>query len=486
MWWASYNPRECDEGELACVHIDEQEQDKVPAASGPSALQLCLRGSIARDRQPVQHVALGLHMRACKARKRQDGLRKECERSLDVVVDQLRHRALRVDARVARKGHALTLCITGGGIQSAMTPKCWMRMAFDEQHCGDKCLARRYGCSPKTVRECLLLVAGFALSMGASLSNRLVAASLTAPSCGQHLAFAMFTLAWDETSRLLTMPFAGLCQQQRRSRWSVLVSTNSFDILWCDAMRGNRLRYCWWSPPRANVALLGTSSECLADGLFKAPAIRDHGDAAMSFFKTSTCSAWHITADGAASNRRLIAHKFSLMEEQNPKTLCSSWECALHGNHLVVQMVLRPFLDVISKIYAICALCSMGANFLRLLNFIPSTLDKILVVKHGEPPRETEKQRALRTQWLSYIRFHCVPLQSFGQQRGKQSESNQGKVLIRAWEQLFQVLNDDWSLGVIHWCPSAACCINRRRTIAKLTRLLLSTSFQIAPRSPEV
>ena len=201
-----------------------------------SALHRELQGVHARRRSPLQHVAMTVHMRACKARKLHHNVLEAHKTAVVKLADSLRHQALRCSADVVvRAGrHAVpTLCITGGSHSNdKLSAYSWLAMAFDDLHVCDKALSRRYAVSAKTVRESLMCVAAMVLLLSSRLVSRMAHLAASSTATGTTMFFSMATLAWDETTRLLCMPLKPFSDQHRKGSWHVLVSQLVLDGIW--------------------------------------------------------------------------------------------------------------------------------------------------------------------------------------------------------------------------------------------------------------
>ena len=162
------------------------------------------------------------------------------------LANSLRHVALRVNALVVdrdgpngAKYTALCVHVGRGNEQSRLSTHAWMCITFEDGLVADKAMARRFAVSPKSIRNSIFLMASVILDFSRSLSNRFIVAAQAIPSCGMSLTAAMWNLAWDETSRLLTLPLPGaLRAAQRRSSWHVCVSTSKFDVVYTQASTG--------------------------------------------------------------------------------------------------------------------------------------------------------------------------------------------------------------------------------------------------------
>ena len=153
----------------------------------------------------------------------------------------------------------------------------------------------------------MFLMASVILDFSRSLSNRFIVAAQAVPSCGMSLTAAMWNLAWDETSRLLTLQLPGaLRAAQRRSSWHVCVSTSKFDVVYTQASTGKMWRHTA-NLSRANVALMTTSAEALADALFDLLVAEMHAVCGKQFVRSADIGIVHWCRDAAAPNTRLIA-----------------------------------------------------------------------------------------------------------------------------------------------------------------------------------
>ena len=160
----------------------------------------------------------------------------------------------------------------------------------------------------------------------------------------------MWSLAWDETTRLLTLQLPGaLRAAQRRSSWHVCVSTSKFDVVYTQASTWKMWRHTA-NLSRANVALMTTSAEALADALFDSPVAKMHTACGQQLVRDADIGIVHWCRDAAAANTRLIA----AMQQE--------WSEA-HG--------LAGVLSTVSKMYDVCSLCNMGANFFRFWTCSP-------------------------------------------------------------------------------------------------------------------
>jgi len=276
------------------------------AQDGPKKIaftqgRMALKGTHRDNRTPAQRALLSGHMNHVKAATREFRAKQQQEEEVKQAASLLQHRALRCGALiVAQKSRGgfstLKLKITqkglaasGGRVKCQLTSYAWLQIVFQEMHISSEAVARRYEVDTKTIRTLRLLMAGIILERARAIPRRICTISDFGACAGFRLSFAMWGLAHDETSRLLTLslplPFAA---QQRRSSWHVLVSTSTYDVLWCKSSTCKRaldadddlyvdddddhhdaehkvvaLKHLSFDVARPNVPLMGTTAEDL-------------------------------------------------------------------------------------------------------------------------------------------------------------------------------------------------------------------------------
>ena len=175
--------------------------------------------------------------------------------------------------------------------------------------------------------------------------------------------------------------------------------------------------------------------------------------------------------------------------------LFSDMPCSLHQNDIVKAQVIKPFLSTVSRMYDVCSLCNMGANFFRILNLLLVVVDRLLIIKKGEEPRMNAAEEALKAEIFNYVELHVAAPEV---QRARRYE--QGKLghlrgqrrpasfVLDAWSSLLGFARGWFGDLMIHYCKDFSCCngFTRRTTIAKLVKLLLATVFVSQPTSPEL
>ena len=139
------------------------------------ALQRCFEKTIPGQRTPTQHALFTCHMRARKATyKAREEKAKENQRVIEFA-NSLRHAALRVNALVfdrhkpnGAKYTSLCVHFGSGNEQSRLSAHAWMCITFEDGLVADKAMARRFGVSPKSIRNSMFLMASVILdSVGA-------------------------------------------------------------------------------------------------------------------------------------------------------------------------------------------------------------------------------------------------------------------------------------------------------------------------------
>ena len=88
--------------------------------------------------------------------------------------------------------------------------------------------------------------------------------------------------------------------------------------------------------------------------------------------------------------------------------LFSDMPCSLHQNDIVKAQVIKPFLNTVSRMYDVCSLCNMGANFFRILALLAVVVDQILIIKKGEEPRMNAAEEVLKAEILNYVELHVA------------------------------------------------------------------------------
>jgi hypothetical protein len=209
------------------------------------------------------------------------------------------------------------------------------------------------------------------MHMTFGIGERLLQACTVAARCGVEVVFGMLCLSWDETSKILSFPLnPAFSTTQKRSNWHVCVSQAHVDVVWQHSA-SREFRHHHYAMLRPNVGLINTSAEALHQALFGCPVAARLHDQTFAFLRSAMLSCVHFSRDAAASNLRLCAYLFSRWSLENPNMLFTELDCALHQNHLIAGLIIKPFLGVVSKLYMISGLTNMGANFLRLVNVLP-------------------------------------------------------------------------------------------------------------------
>ena len=494
-------PEEEEHGFLDIAVVVHEE----PVAQEPptNALKLCLKGVKGQNRSQVQHTLNAANMRYAKLKKAVERERAAEKDRVVALANSLQHAALRTSAKVlvrSNRSQHTTLCICSPGASAGagrLSSYSWMKLAFDDPHVADRALSRRYAMDPKTVREAIVLMGYMVLKTSACLLNMLgYLVTEGVPRIGIGMPFAMWTLCWDETSRLLILPLAPFAVQQRRSLWHVLVSTSELEVVWSrSCLTGKTYLHRTFSIPRANCALISTDAGCIHEGLFNYPAAKSHADGVKRVLSAASLSSIHFGLDAAAPNIRLLNFKMPELSAALPRTLVSYLTCCLHGNDLIKGHIMKDFIEDVSKLYAVNSLCKQGSNFLRVLHFVPKAIDSLLVCEKGTPPHD-EVQDEFKSEFLSYIDLHDSQ-QKKSHAHGKtkrQQHRNRVSAMARqayldAWQTVFLILNCSWFTHPWwHVCSGPQCCNNydRRVTVAKLTRALLLTVFLAMPTSPEL
>lgn len=203
-----------------------------------SRLSQDLKGVRPRDRSAAQHIAMGLHMRAAKAAKRQQQNTEQHNQRMVALAETLQHAALRVSAKLvvksgAQKSGPMSLMIRScSGAQGSLSAHAWMRICFSDMVSPDRAVARSLSVSGKTVRTAIALMCGVVMRLTESLYQRCLFSARAASRVGHRLDFCSYVLSWDETSRVLCFPLKGLGQNQSRSNWHVCVSAACLDLVW--------------------------------------------------------------------------------------------------------------------------------------------------------------------------------------------------------------------------------------------------------------
>ena len=111
-------------------------------------------------------------------------------------------------------------------------------------------------------------------------------------------------------------PFAHDAHWQVHGAAAMPVAQSFFDAGW--RSHDGRVACHGISLPRPNVALAGTSAECILNGLFKSKTGAEH----LAFFEhmisVTSLACMHFTKDGAASNVRLTQAKFMELHNRYP------------------------------------------------------------------------------------------------------------------------------------------------------------------------
>jgi hypothetical protein len=144
-------------------------------------------------------------------------------------------------------------------------------------------------------------------------------------SFGGHLWMAMWCVAWDESAKVLSHRIPFLSTQQRRSRWQVLVSLSSVDVLWRanSVEDGVRILHQHANIPRPNIPLLSTSAACIINGLFQNRLIAAYTSSAIDLLQKASVGIMHFVKDGASANAKALAIKVPEFFRLLPNTLVS-------------------------------------------------------------------------------------------------------------------------------------------------------------------
>lgn len=489
---------------LACVGAGDTDLVEVEAIAPPtpkrgqsSALRECLVGSHRSERSKAQHVALAEHMRAKKAERRRQQERANTAESLQVVAKNLQQLSVRRDSIVEVKAQrGGELCVQMADI-GRLTDRAWLQLAFADLHSSTQALARRFSVDKNTVKSAFLLTAWTIMKIALALQTSLQERARQAPSQGVALWSAMWSLCWDESAKVLSHRIPMLSAQQRRSRWQVLVSLSSIDVIWAaqTSDHGEQLLHQVAHVPRPDIPMLNTTAECVLNALFECRLAKPYSDGALGLLREAEVSAIHCTMDGASANSKAMAWKLEEWNATVPKVLISVGGCSLHLTDLIKGLLLRLFLDLLPLLYSIAGLCAMGTNFMKVVYALPLVVEKNLKIFVGKPALCPEEEQ-YRRQLVEYIVCH-----SGEKRRHKRSkkapatecahgtETTTQQQTRRDVEKLLSVLNGSLSDGaLVHWCDGPQCCdgYNRKATCGKVVRALIRVVFSRAPSSPEV
>ena len=277
----------------------------------------------------MEHIAHAIHMRSCRKDHIFEREKQVRERILLDCQALLEHRSLRCNAlaRATRdQAGRLMLCITGSPDRCGrMTAHAWLRLAYDYPTAAAPTLAEIFRCSTNTVKVSMQLVAHMYLALQLQVSRRIAAVAAER----RNLAFAVWALSFDETSKTMLLPQSQCCtlsHAQRRSTLHVLVSLSRMILAW-SFPHSSALLLQQCGLVRPSVLLVGTSADCLFHSLFEAPPIRDASNACLSVLDQAQMSALHFGRDGCSANDKFLAHIMDALARAHPSLLISDKIC---------------------------------------------------------------------------------------------------------------------------------------------------------------
>ena len=419
---------------------------------------------------------LGLHMRHCKALKRETFFREGVAQLLDNST--FRKDGHLIGVRATRTSAGVTIRLSEKSMKGNRFKKAIPWIEFLQAAYGrfrrDTHISMNLDVSRSTARFMTIMVGSTYLGQQCSVIGKLISLAESNPPM-----FLLRHLKWDEAT-IWTSANADKDERRVASAWGVMVSRQRIILGWSDGTTAV-LRVVM--PP---VILLAGGAHHVYYSMKYHPMFK----AVQHLLDMLGTRCFHraeiLEADGAYANERLIAHLLQKNKVADLKYHIVHGRCQSHQSQLInVALLAAMGSNILSRLYGLTVFIRNLGNWLRLKQSLHTWLDQRLVFHQDTmEPFEQPSTHASILELVDFLRCN----------RKIEAENPDGDVssaFDSAVKEFLRMFNGNGSLNTpCHHCTHTAfplsqrCCSDRQDAVRKCAKALLTLFMSAMPSVP--